>query len=593
VNDFQNLNVGIGPPGVDKGGADGFVLFDANSTSATSAIVQVGPAPVVLKAYNLQAGQSIAVNNIYTGSGAVAPYMREGVAVVLNQNNTAEILFLAGSYQLVFTGSLGTLVVTATALNKPRLPGDGTTLASLRSETSSPNPLFGGVNNGVLSPKFQVGAYPCVFRAYGLGAGQVVQVMNVYTKDGVDTVQPLIVSGVAVTLTNTNNNIVLSLAGTYQFQLTAPIAGLLLIGHETSAQYLDPYTLEESEAAATQAAASALSASNSATASQGSATAAAASAVAAANSASAAQISAGNAADSATAADASATEAATSATASADSATASATSASDSADSATASATSATAAADSATAAAASDTDAQNQAAAAQTSATNAADSATAAAGSATTADTDATNAGNSATVAQTSATNAAASATTAQTQATNAGNSATNAATSANAAASSASGSAASASGASTSATNATNSATASQNSATASQNSATAAAASAASVRLHAEATISSAAGVVTIDLSQNIELYHLTLSENVTSWVFNNKPAVGKVAEITVAVKQGATVFTCVSPASAGQTAGGPWTASAVAAKEQWLDLVINSSGNIKMLPEAILG
>src|SRR6185312_12496529 len=48
------------------------------------------------------------------------------------------------------------------------------------------------------------------------------------------------------------------------------------------------------------------------------------------------------------------------------------------------------------------------------------------------------------------------------------------------------------------------------------------------------------------------------------NVTSWVFNNLPAAGTVAEIRIKIIQAASggPYTCVSPATAGNTAGGAW-------------------------------
>jgi hypothetical protein len=570
---FYNLSQQlIGPPGVDKGGADGYVLFDTNSKTNT-AIVQVTDMPIVLKAYNLTSGQTVTVNNFYPGTSVSAPYIREGSAVVLQPTDNTEVLFLTGYYQLVFSGTPGTLTLTATQLNTPRKPGE-VTAAGLRSEVAFPNPLLGGTN--ILSTKQQIGPMPWVFRAYGLSGDETIAVLNVYSANGVDTVEPCIIEGVVQELTATNNSLVLDLAGYYQFQIGAPIEGLLLIGHETAAQFLDPYTLEESQAAATQAAASAVAAANSDTNAQ--------------NQAAAAAASAGNASSSATNAAASASSAATSAT----SATTEAGIATTQAGIAT---TQATNASNSATAAAGS-------AATAGTDATNAAASAAAAlvsqnaaATSATTAGTDATNAGNSATAAAASATTASTAATTATTeagiattqagtattQASAASTSATNAATSASGAATSASGAATSASGAATSATTATTQATAAAASATA--------AAASASIP---EAALTSVSGVLTVNLAATTKVYYCTLHENVTSWVFNNPPAAGYMSAINIVVTQAASggPYTCASPATSGYTAGGAWTVSATASKSQWLDLYVSSSGIVKMNPEAVL-
>jgi hypothetical protein len=555
---FQPLNQNISVPGIDYGGADGSVLFDTLSTSKTSPAVGISFSPVVIKAYNLREGESIAVNNLYSQTGATSPYTRAGTAVVLTPDNTTEVLFLTGYYQLVFTGTLGQLVVTSTTLDKVRLVGpDGITAAMLRSDVAFPNPLFVDPDVGLLSTKVMVGPMPWVFRAFGLTGDQSISVLNVYSKNGVDTVEPLSVAGVDATLTATNNTLILDLAGTYQFQIGEAIDGLLLIGHETSATSIDPYTLQETQIAA----ATAVAAAATATTEAGIATTAATSATASAALASAS-------ASSATASAATATTEAGVATTQAGIATAAATTATNEATIATTQAgiatTQATNAAASATAAAGSATTATTEAGIATTQATNAAASATAAA--------------NSATAAGTSATNAAASASTASTAATTATTQAGNASTSASAAASSASGAASSASGAAASATTATNQAAI----ATAAAN----------QPRSHSSLAISSSAGVVTINLATITEDYYLTLTENVTSWVFQNPPAANFDTKIYVILQQGGSAFTCVSPATSGHTAGGAWTVSATPGAVQWLDLVINSAGTVKLLPEAVL-
>ena len=506
---FQPLDQNIALPSADNGGVDGLVLFNAQSTSLISPTVQIVATPVVIKAYNLQAGQSIAINNYYAQTNQSSPYTRAGSPVILTPDNTTEVLFLTGAYQLVFTGTLGTLVVTGTPLPQVNIVGQDADLVSLlRSPIAFPNPIFGPSSTGILSTKVPVGPTPMVFRAYGLSGDETITVLNVFSQNGVDTVVPLSVAGVNATLTAANNQLVLDLSGMYQFQISAPINGLVLIGQETAAASLDPYTLYETQVASEAAVAAAAAALVSQNAAATSAAAAAGSATAAGNSA-------------------------------------------------TAAAGSATAAGNSATAAAGSATAAGN-------SATNAAASATAAAGSATTATTQATNASTSATTASTAAT-------TATTQAGNASTSAT-------AAASSASGAASSASGAASSASTATSQAAI----ATAAAN----------APRLHPSLAISSSSGVVTINLATTTEDYYLTLTENVTSWVFNNPPASGQDVKISIFLQQAASAKTCVSPATAGHTAGGTWTVSATVNSVQRLDLIVTSAGTVSLFPQAVL-
>jgi hypothetical protein len=103
----------------------------------------------------------------------------------------------------------------------------------------------------------------------------------------------------------------------------------------------------------------------------------------------------------------------------------------------------------------------------------------------------------------------------------------------------------------------------------------------------------TLTSAAGVATIDLSQPYEVYLFTLTENVTSWVFSNRPAAGKTAEIRVVVIQaaGGTQYACASPAT-GKTAGGAWVNSMTAGATEWLGLAIDSTGVKGMVASGVL-
>lgn len=101
-----------------------------------------------------------------------------------------------------------------------------------------------------------------------------------------------------------------------------------------------------------------------------------------------------------------------------------------------------------------------------------------------------------------------------------------------------------------------------------------------------------LTSASGVVTVDLGSGTEVYTLALTENVTSWVFNNLPAAGFVAEIRIDVTQHASsAKTCVSPATAG-TAGGAWTQSATLSSVESLGLAITSAGARRLYPSGLL-
>jgi len=101
----------------------------------------------------------------------------------------------------------------------------------------------------------------------------------------------------------------------------------------------------------------------------------------------------------------------------------------------------------------------------------------------------------------------------------------------------------------------------------------------------------TLSSSSGVVTIDLSADVKRYELTLTENVTSWVFNNPPVSASLfKEIVITVIQHASAAkTVVSPATAGRTAGGiAWVADTTLSSRESLVLQCFSDGTRTLFP-----
>lgn len=107
-----------------------------------------------------------------------------------------------------------------------------------------------------------------------------------------------------------------------------------------------------------------------------------------------------------------------------------------------------------------------------------------------------------------------------------------------------------------------------------------------------LRGAGSVSSASGVVTIDLASGNQVFNLTLTENVTSWTFSNTPASGKVSEIRIVIKQGAsTAYTCVSPATSGNTAGGAWVMSSTLNATESLGIATDSSGTRAVFPSGV--
>jgi len=103
----------------------------------------------------------------------------------------------------------------------------------------------------------------------------------------------------------------------------------------------------------------------------------------------------------------------------------------------------------------------------------------------------------------------------------------------------------------------------------------------------------TLSSSSGVVTIDLSLNYRRYELTLTENVTSWVFTNVPASGYFREIIVVVIQHASAAkTVITPATSRRTAGGiAWVASTTLSSREALVLHILSDSTVTLYPTGV--
>lgn len=102
-----------------------------------------------------------------------------------------------------------------------------------------------------------------------------------------------------------------------------------------------------------------------------------------------------------------------------------------------------------------------------------------------------------------------------------------------------------------------------------------------------------VTSSSGVVTIDASGTSNYYTLTLTENVTGWSFSNLPEAGKYTDITVEIIQNASSSkTCVSPATAGRTAGFSWSVSGVLSSRETLGIRLFSDGTRYLYPSGVL-
>ena len=88
------------------------------------------------------------------------------------------------------------------------------------NQSQPSNVLFNGNSGGTLSHRFTVNQNAVVIQAFNLSGGQTLTV-NMFGFDGITNVTaPLTLNGKVVTLTSTNNALVLDMPGTYTVHLT-------------------------------------------------------------------------------------------------------------------------------------------------------------------------------------------------------------------------------------------------------------------------------------------------------------------------------------------------------------------------------------
>lgn len=103
---------------------------------------------------------------------------------------------------------------------------------------------------------------------------------------------------------------------------------------------------------------------------------------------------------------------------------------------------------------------------------------------------------------------------------------------------------------------------------------------------------ATLTSTVGSAVIDLSSGNEVYKITLTEN-TTITFTNLPASGYTAEVRVRITQDATAAkTCAFSGTSVKTPGAAWSVSSVLSSVEDVGVIIDSSGNLTLLPYGVL-
>lgn len=103
---------------------------------------------------------------------------------------------------------------------------------------------------------------------------------------------------------------------------------------------------------------------------------------------------------------------------------------------------------------------------------------------------------------------------------------------------------------------------------------------------------ATLTSTAGSAVIDLSTGDEVYVITLTEN-TTITFTNLPASGYIAELRVRVTQHASAAkTCAFSGTSIKTPGAAWSVSSVLSSVEDVGVIVDSAGNLTLLPYGVL-
>lgn len=103
---------------------------------------------------------------------------------------------------------------------------------------------------------------------------------------------------------------------------------------------------------------------------------------------------------------------------------------------------------------------------------------------------------------------------------------------------------------------------------------------------------ATLTSTAGSAVIDLSTGNEVYLITLTED-TTISFTNLPASGYVAEVRVRVTQHASAAkTCTFSGTSVKTPGAAWSVSSVLSSIEDVGVIVDSAGNLTLLPYGVL-
>src|SRR6478736_4642752 len=155
-------------------------LYTPLSTDPRSVNITVGAEPVVVAAFGLKDGETVAVHNVFENN--TSPLFVYNSAVMLDATHTLHVLPISGVYCLIFDGeALGDLVVIAYKLSAmdPKTANSVDITNPNGPQQNRPNLFLDGSYGVSETRRFFVGSTPLVFRAYGL-EGQVLELYSVF-----------------------------------------------------------------------------------------------------------------------------------------------------------------------------------------------------------------------------------------------------------------------------------------------------------------------------------------------------------------------------------------------------------------------------
>lgn len=204
-------------------------VFDYTSRTNRSTVIEVRELPIVVKLYEATEGQRVYVLSSFGFGTAekLQPYSPAGEAVYLDAQHNSLILDVAGRYRLELDGTPG----SCTVAYEPQLVAERGPQIPQPSGVQNQNGNL--LRSNGQSPIIEVIENAWTFTAYGLAAGEWVEVWMTYGTAGREREEPLFRNGTPVILTPETSTVQLDLAGRYRFKLVGSIDNTLLTGNPT------------------------------------------------------------------------------------------------------------------------------------------------------------------------------------------------------------------------------------------------------------------------------------------------------------------------------------------------------------------------